>query len=149
VRPADAFVVDAPVAAKWQLLDEDHAEVALALLRGFADGEFDLLAPDHIRYEVANAITMATRRTPARLSVERAEAAIVAFLSLRLTTSNDNDLLNAAYAVAREYNCAYYDALYLALAQRTECPLVTADRRFYQRAGRSTSVVWIADCGVR
>jgi len=108
-------------------------------------GQFDLFAPEHIRYEVANALTMATRRTPPRLTVERAEAAISEFLALPLTTFGDNDLLVAGFAIAAGYGCSFYDAVYLAVAQRTRRVLVTADQRFYDRIRRSGLAAWIGD----
>jgi predicted nucleic acid-binding protein len=145
VPGADAYVVDASVAVKWHLQDEKHTTQALALLRGFVNGEFDLLAPEHIRYEVANAITVATQRSPARLTYEQGAEAIAEFLDLSLTTLNDSELLNAAYPLTRTYNCAFYDAVYLALAQRVHRPLVTADARFYQRVRDLRLVNWIAD----
>jgi len=144
---ADAYVVDASVAVKWHLEDERYTTQSLALLRGFVEGDFDLVAPDHIRYEVANAITVATRSTPARLTDEQGGAAIAEFLALPLATFGDDDLLTAAYPLVRRYNCAFYDAVYLALALRTDRPLVTADERFYRQASDAGLLTWIADYG--
>jgi predicted nucleic acid-binding protein len=41
-------------------------------------------------------------------------------------------LLPTAFAIASAAGHSVYDCLYLALAEREDCPLVTADRRFYR-----------------
>ena len=58
-----ALVVDASVAVKWHLGDEEHADQAVQLLQRFAQGDVELLAPTQIRYEVPSAITAATLGT--------------------------------------------------------------------------------------
>ncbi|GEM_PF-6967208 len=54
-------------------------------------------------------------------------------------------LLVPAHILIMRYNCAFYDALHLALAQRLNTTLVTADRRFYAAVQRLPEVVWIGD----
>jgi predicted nucleic acid-binding protein len=44
-----------------------------------------------------------------------------------------DDLILAAYPLVHRYNIALYDALYVALALRSQYSFVTADRRLYQR----------------
>lgn len=139
----DALVVDASVAVKWHLLDEDHGERANELLTRFSRGELVLLAPEHIRYEVPSAITTATRGSRPRLTLEQGRQAIEEFLALGLTTVSDAALVVAAFHVAHRYAIALYDALYVALAHRVGCTLVTADRRLYERVGHLPSVQWI------
>jgi predicted nucleic acid-binding protein len=41
-------------------------------------------------------------------------------------------LLPSAFAIASAAGHSVYDCLYVALAEREDCPLVTADRRFYE-----------------
>ena len=57
----DAFVVDASVAAKWQLPEatEEHADHALALLAQLRADAISLIAPRHIRFEVPSSLTVA------------------------------------------------------------------------------------------
>ncbi|MDP2727191.1 MAG: hypothetical protein Q8P59_06575, partial [Dehalococcoidia bacterium] len=68
-------MVDASVAAKWHLADEEHAEKAILLLIRFAQGKADLLAPDYIRYEVPSAITVATQGHRARITQKQGKEA--------------------------------------------------------------------------
>ena len=142
---ADTFVVDASVAVKWHLNDEEHAEAAARLLTRFGRGELTLVAPDHIRYEVPAAITVATIGTQPRLTVQEGQEAIEEFLDLGLTTVSTDDLILAAYPLVHRYNIALYDALYVALALRSQCSFVTADRRLYQRIRQLPGVVWVSD----
>jgi predicted nucleic acid-binding protein len=144
-EPPAAVVVDASVAVKWHLLDEDHADAAIRLLTAFANGESELVAPGHLQYEVASAITVATTRPPPRLSAQQGREAVAEFLELGIRLVEDDDLILAAYLLAHEHGCAFYDALYLALAQRLQIPLVTADRRLYQRTRQLSFVHWIGD----
>jgi predicted nucleic acid-binding protein len=55
VSDRQALVLDASVAVKWHLNDESDADAAALLLARFSTGDVPLIAPDHIRYEIANA----------------------------------------------------------------------------------------------
>ncbi len=142
---AETLVVDASVATKWHLTDEPDAALALALLDRFADGQVRLVAPQHIRSEVPSAITVTTRLRQPRLTREQGTAAIAEFLALALPTYDDDQLVGAAYEVAHQYGCAFYDGLYLALAQRLGLRFILADERFYALIRRLPFVVWLAD----
>jgi len=143
-----AYVVDASVAAKWYLRDEPFTREALAVYKQFIDGEVALLAPEQIHYEVPNAITVATWTSPPRLTYEEGRTAIDEFLSLGLTTFTDSELIAAAYPLTWRYRCAYYDAIYVALAERTGYPLVTADARLYRRIMALPLALWLGDLAI-
>lgn len=142
---AEAFVVDASVAAKWHLKGEAYDEQARLLLTRLAQGLTALAAPSQIRYEVPSAITAATLGRAPRLSHEDGRAAIAEFLSLPLVFYDSPALILNAYALVHEYVIAIYDALYLALAQQLDVPFVTADRRLYQRIQQLPGVVWLGN----
>ena len=139
------LVVDASVAVKWYLLDEDHADKAGALLSRFLQDEIELAAPEQIRYEVASAITVATRGRAPRLTLEQGRRAIEEFLAVQLDTVRGGRIVRLAYSLAHEYDCAFYDALYLALAQEMGVPFITADGRLYRRVRTIPTVLWIGD----
>lgn len=145
MRGPPALVVDASVAAKWHLTDEQDADTAKLLLARFGAGEVDLVAPDQIRYEVCNAIAVATIGPTPRMTAEQGKEAVEEFLGLGLPTVADNELIAEAYPLVHQYGCAFYDALYVALAERLEIPFVTADRRLYERVRHLPYVIWIGD----
>jgi predicted nucleic acid-binding protein len=137
-------VVDASVAAKWHLEDdEEYVDQALLLLSRFGEGTVELVAPDHIRYEVAAVITGATTGRQPRLSRAEGSRAISEFLALPIRTKNDSALILAAYPLAQQYGCRLYDALYLAVAQRLRIPFITADRKLFLRVAGVPGVIWI------
>ena len=142
---ADTIVVDASVAVKWHLNDEEHAQETARLLTRFSQGGVILLAPDHIRYEVPSAITVATIGSQPRITTQQGRDAIEEFLALGLTTVGTDELILAGYPLVHQYAIALYDALYLALAFSMQCWFVTADRKLYQRISQSSAVVWISD----
>ena len=51
----DRFTLDASVAAKW-FNNEDLTNKAVQVRDAFIEGMIELLAPEHLVYEVANAI---------------------------------------------------------------------------------------------
>lgn len=51
----------------------------------------------------------------------------------------------AARAWQLRQNVSFYDALYVALAERLDCPLVTADRRIARALPHSKQIHVIAD----
>jgi predicted nucleic acid-binding protein len=147
VASDDLWVVDASVATKWHLSDEADADRAHALLTRFLRGQVRLVAPQHIRSEVPSAITVATcGRTP-RLTTDAGAAAIDEFLGLPLRTIDNDQLVRAAYATAHEFGCAFYDGLYLALAQRLGVRFILADDRFHRLIRHLPFVIWLGDYG--
>lgn len=144
-NPADALVVDASVATKWHLMDEEEADKALLLLERFASGEFTLWAPEQIRYEVPSAITAATLGATPRLPRAVARQSIEKFLALGLSVVNDAELMVSAFDLVHQHGCAFYDALYLALAEQLGIPFITADWKLYLRIRRLPYVIWLGD----
>lgn len=138
------YIVDASVAVKWYLRDEEHVNEAEAMLTAFTEDRIALLAPDHIRYEIVNAIRNGLRRQ--RLDSRVGRMAVTDFLLLGIPTVGENAVLVSAYDYALHFDCALYDALYLVLADRAQCPFVHADRRLRNTlAGRFQRELWIED----
>lgn len=138
------FVVDASVAVKWLLSDEQYGDQALALLAEYREGRVDLSAPDLIRYEVASAIRVATRTQ--RVDFQIGRRAITLFLSLGIPTITTEKLILSAYDVSGRFGCSLYDGLYLALAKAQKCPLIHADRALRNLLAEDTPLaMWIGD----
>jgi predicted nucleic acid-binding protein len=119
------LVVDASVVIKW-FLPEVLAEAALRL----AASDRVFLAPELLGAEFANALW----KKRLRREVEGSAAAGILenFRRLSIETFALMPLLPSAFAIASAAGHSVYDCLYVALAEREDCPLVTADRRFYE-----------------
>jgi predicted nucleic acid-binding protein len=135
------YVVDASVVVKW-FLPEAHTEAARRLLRH----GLELSTPDLLRAEFGNVMWKRWRRGD--LSAEGVDAALRSLGRLPLRIETSGPLMEAAWDVARLYDRSFYDGLYVALAERTECPLVTADRRLYnslQGGELAERLMWVED----
>jgi predicted nucleic acid-binding protein len=124
---APHVVVDAAVAVKW-VIAEDHAEAALHLL----EPGHSLSAPAHWLAEAGNALWAACRR--GELSEHQAQARIVALAEAPVAAAPLAPLAAAALTIALRLRVTPCDALYLALAERQDATLVTADRRLFDAA---------------
>jgi predicted nucleic acid-binding protein len=124
------FVVDASVAVKW-ILPESGSSAAAAL-RELND---DLSAPSLIAVEVGNALWKAVRRGSVTRSeaLEGFEAALISLQSLIPI----EELRVRALALAIELRHPIYDCFYLALAQRENALLVTADEVMFTAARKA------------
>ena len=132
-------IVDVSIAVKWTI-PEVHWEQAAALL----ESNDERLAPDLFGVELANALLKYVRRgeiTPEH-AVDRLEFSLKA---VRLRASED--LAADALHLAHRHDLSAYDALYVALAQRERCTLITADRRLYHRVTNAGIIdaTWVED----
>jgi len=148
VSLSNAWVVDASVAAKWYLRDEEYISPSLALLRSHQQGTLRLIAPHFIRYEIARSLLRAGQE--ARLSEEAARRQLEHFLDLRIHMEVDPDSrLLAADALSRGLRIGFYDALYVALAEESGFRFVTADAQLHNRVHADLPyVAWIGDLPV-
>ncbi|HVC33459.1 MAG TPA: type II toxin-antitoxin system VapC family toxin [Chloroflexota bacterium] len=138
------YVLDASVAVKWHLHDEGFVAEARRLLVDLREGRIQIIAPDHVRYEVSSAIRNAVRM--GRILPEAGATAIDQFLSWNVPTVAASDLIRAGYGLALRFGCSLYDGLYLALAEATGFPLVYADHRLRNALGsRFPLALWIED----
>lgn len=133
------FVVDSSVVVKW-FLPEEHTEAA----RGLLGGDNRLIAPDLVRAEVGNVLWKHWRR--GEIPAEAALGVLQDLERLPLGIESSRPLVGVAWGVARRFGRSFYDGLYVALAERADCTLVTADRKLYNAlregdlAGRLTWV---------
>ena len=124
------IVVDATVAVKW-LYPEEREAAAQRLVEG---GE-RLLAPALIRIEVAAALVKKARMgvVPPDVALRILDMWFAASIGELVIVPDEQDLPSAS-RLALELQHPIYDCLYLALAQRHDIPLVTADAVFARRA---------------
>lgn len=127
------YVVDASVAFKWAV-NEPHSDKARRLRDDYRSGVHELLAVDIFPAKVGNALVMAERRGIVPAGTGPALLASVMAAVPRLHTSLP-DLLPRGYEIAIQAHRTIYDCLYVALAEREGCKLVTADLRLLNALG--------------
>jgi predicted nucleic acid-binding protein len=120
------FVLDASVAVKWVLPEVDTPR-ALALRDDFRKLIHELLAPDIFPVEVAHALTRAERRGV--LKPQEAQSKLDDVLVTAPDLYSYLPLLRRAVALSSQHRLGVYDCLYVALAEREQCELLTADNR--------------------
>lgn len=135
------LVVDASVAIKW-FLPEPHSLQALRLL----EGERELLAPDLIWAELGNVLWKRWRQ--GELADENARTILQDLRRVPLLIHPAEEIADAAWSFASQFQRSFYDSLYLALASGQSCRMVTADRRLWNAVGSALPfIVWIEDMG--
>jgi predicted nucleic acid-binding protein len=121
--------IDAGLAIRRVVFPED--ETVQKLWDSWEEGEQEVYAPSLLFYEVTNALYRYQRQE--LLSAKTVDIALEAALSLPIRLVSDPALHRRAKALAERYQLpATYDAHYLALAERLECELWTADQRMAQ-----------------
>jgi predicted nucleic acid-binding protein len=127
------LVIDANVAIKW-VIDEPGTPEALSLRR------HRLFAPDLLVAECANVLWKKVGRS--ELNIEEALLAGRLLQRAEIELMPMRGLLEPATRLAVVLGHPAYDCIYLALAERLSCDLVTADRRL-------SSMPLPAGCGAK
>jgi predicted nucleic acid-binding protein len=125
------YVVDASVAVKLVLPEADSPK-AIKLFDEYVQATHELLAPDLFPTEVANVLVMAERS--GRLKPGEAIAGYRNILQVSPALHAAIPLLPRAIEIAQRFRQSVYDCLYVALAEREGCELVTADDKLIQAA---------------
>lgn len=118
------YIVDTSIAVKLVLPEADSLK-AISLFDDFAQSTHDLFAPDLFPTEVANVLTMAERS--GKLQSGEALAGFWNIMRISPTLHTATPLLPRAIEIAQQFRQSVYDSLYVALAEREGCELVTAD----------------------
>ena len=128
------FVVDASVVLKW-VLKETYSEKVVDLLK--KDNSYNLLAPDIMITEVANALWK--RVKIGEMSIEMAKALHAGiFVEDAVTIHQSAQYIERAFDLAHETgHNAIYDCVYLAMAESFNCDFLTADEVFFKKANKN------------
>lgn len=118
------YVLDASVAIKWELT-EPLSDKARRLRADFQQGIHELLAPDIFFPELTHALTRAERQ--GRITYGSATVLLSDALSTTPAIHLSLPLLFRACDLSSTFRIGVYDCLYVALAEREACELVTAD----------------------
>jgi predicted nucleic acid-binding protein len=141
---AKQVVIDASVALKWRLRDEEETDQADSLLEDFLIGQLDLHTPTLFDYEITNALKVAV--TMGRLTEAEAITGISDFQQYDIQRYGFRAIQILALRIASQHQRSVYDSAYLALAQSKELWFYTGDKRLFNAVGQALPwVKWIGD----
>ena len=120
------YILDASVALKW-VLDEPDSAHALMLRIEYGAGIHELIAPDIFPVEIAHALSKGFRQ--GKLSEEEADAHLASLLLALPQLVPSFDLLAQAFEISQQTRTGVYDALYLAVGEKEQLTVLTADRK--------------------
>lgn len=120
------YVLDASVALKM-LLHEQDSPLALALRDDFRNQIHELISSDILPAEMGHALTRAERK--GIIPQGEAKKHFYDFLDPCPQLFPYGDVYDRAMQLSSVIRIGFYDCLYVALAERAGCPVVTADDR--------------------
>jgi predicted nucleic acid-binding protein len=128
------YVIDCSVAAKWEVNEIDSTK-ALRLRDDFRSNVVELLAPDIVPIEVANALYSAELR--GAILPGQFYNHLINILGRGPVLYQSTSLLPRAAVIVRQatIRVGIDDCLYVALAEREGCELVTADQKLLRALG--------------
>jgi predicted nucleic acid-binding protein len=125
------WVLDSSVALKWYSRDADTPK-ALKLRLDFHLGIHEFLAPDILPAECGHDLVQAERRSV--IGPGEAELFLVDLRGVRLPLHPSSPLVQRAAVIALSTQISFYASLYLALAERENCELLTAASKVIRNA---------------
>ncbi len=120
------YILDSCVGIKW-LLEEIDSDKAIRLRDEFRNGIHELLAPDIYPIEVAHALTRAERQR--RITPHEGLTSFQDTIALSRELRPYLPLLPRAYEISSAMRIGVYDCLFVALAEREGCELITSDEK--------------------
>ncbi|MBF0135776.1 MAG: type II toxin-antitoxin system VapC family toxin [Magnetococcales bacterium] len=119
------LVVDASVCVGW-FLNVSYREHAMKVLMS----GWPMLAPEWL---VAEVTSVAWKMVKADMATDALVHRMLKELPIYFSLVPMAGLSHSAYRLSRELNHSPYDCYYLALAERENAPMVTADRRLVSK----------------
>jgi predicted nucleic acid-binding protein len=137
------MVVDASVMLSAYFPDEDTHLKAQTLMRDYALDMINLIAPVFARYEIINSCHVAARRG----RFPKSRACEIADEIISTEICRDEELsCSEIMEVSEKYGISIYDGIYVAMAGNHRVPLITADRKLYEKVRQSENgIIWIGD----
>ena len=139
----NSYVIDASVAVKWFIPDaaiEPDVDRALQLLASAQRDEARFLQPPHWVSEVAAVLV--------RLAPKTVGSSVEALMALAFVkTANDVGHYQRAISLALKLDHHLFDTLYHAVALEEKATLITADRKYYDKARRMGSILMLEEFG--
>ncbi len=124
------YVLDSCVGFKTLLAEQD-SDKAQRLCENYQKNIHELLSPDVFPMQIAHAITRSERQ--GRISPVEGARLLTDILNRLPAMHSALPLLPRAYHISSNARIGVYDCLYVALAERERCELVTADDKLIRR----------------
>lgn len=128
------LVFDASVVAKW-FFEEEETDLALTLLEKHKLGKININVPVLLLFEFGNTLIKKFREDIDTQEEFNRDLADLLASELNFVAPTQ-DLLKLTYTLARKYEITFYDATYVALAQKLKCDFITADKKLVKAAKR-------------
>ena len=115
------LVIDSSVAVKWlNTRDELYLEQADRIFHDLQDGKVQIVMPELAKYEVSNAIVYKDLDLFfVKISLEKFFDIPIKFIPIDLQQAQ------LSIEIARNFKITFYDASFMALAQKLEATLIT------------------------
>jgi predicted nucleic acid-binding protein len=122
------YVIDASTAFQWEIPEPDSVK-AIQLREDYRNHIHDLISPDIFPAEVGNALLVAERK--GRVTAGQFGVRLTAILAVCPVLHDTRPLIpRVCYIIASVtsgFRLSFYDALYVALAERESCDLISGD----------------------
>jgi predicted nucleic acid-binding protein len=133
------LVIDASVSIKWFIRSENEGNVpeAVEILKGIGDNTISIIQPPHWMAETIAVL--------ARLQPQKVSHAIDLLDAMEIPVKAAAPEFKLAGLLALNLDHHLFDTLYHALAIREEATLITADRRYFNKAAEIGSINMLTD----
>lgn len=124
----EKVVIDASVAVKW-FIEEENSSIAQNLLQKHREQKIKLVAPDILVLEVLNGLYYSAhfRKEDLLIIAQRLFSFEIEYIALYEKLASD------AVKIVTTSGITPYDSLFIALAEKENCPLITADKKHHQK----------------
>jgi predicted nucleic acid-binding protein len=120
------FVLDTSIAIKWVIQEADSLD-ARKLRDAYQQSAHELIAPDIFQGEVAHTLTKLERK--GTIPIGTASPLLANIITTTPILYRYLPLLGRACQISSQTRQGFFDCLYVALAERERCVLVTADQK--------------------
>jgi len=133
------LVIDASVSVKWFVQSENEGNVpkAIEILNGIGDNRINIIQPPHWMAETIAVL--------ARLQPEIVNRTIDLLDAMEIPVKASAPEFKLASRLALDLDHHLFDTLYHALALQEEATLITADRRYFNKAAEFGSINLLTD----
>ena len=128
---ADCFVIDNSVVMSWCFNDETN-RYADAVLDKLSESE--AIVPSVWSLEVVNVLLVAERRKRLKQVDSVRFITLLSQLPIAVEHEAPAQMMKDLLALGRASNLSSYDASYLDLAMRKDCPIATLDKKLMEAA---------------